>query len=117
MCLDFAECYPDSKTFLIEKLMDPDPRIAAYAFKILIRFDVDFEEIPPDVFRRGEEIGIHIHSRIDLKTLGAFVSDFFGVLDADSLREMDRQTREWQDGPLAEYKRATSAPDSENSTD
>ncbi|MBA4016674.1 MAG: hypothetical protein C0483_05755 [Pirellula sp.] len=106
LCLEFAEHYPDAKPLLIDQLSNPDPRLAAYAFKILIRLDVDPKDVPREVVRREEQIGIHIHSRIRATTIGEFVRDFFGDYDFESLQALYRKTQEWQEGPLAEYDRA-----------
>src|SRR5688572_5698481 len=72
-CILFAEKYPDSKQFLIEKLSDPSPVLAAYAFKCLIRIvDLKPGDIPANVLRREDAIETHFHSFIEQTTVGQF---------------------------------------------
>lgn len=122
LCLDFARLYPDagSRRFFISQLLHPDPRIAAYAFKILIRLDVEPAEMPMAVFGRRESIRVHVHSEVREHLLGGWFLDYFGLEAEDAahpdsagdagrlIHRQDQQTLEWQQGPLATYLKATS---------
>src|SRR5215813_6936820 len=73
-CIVFAERYPDSKDFLIKRLSEADPVIAAYAFKCLIRIaDVRPADIPEIVTSRQDAITTLFHSRQETKTLADFI--------------------------------------------
>lgn len=112
VCLEFAERYPDSKEFVISHLSDPDPRIAAYAFKILIRIgDLQEADLPPHVIQREEEIEVLVHSHANRKTLREFFLGYFGSEDSESVAEADERSISWQDNELAEYLRATQSAD------
>src|SRR4051812_40417871 len=58
LCEDFARCHPDSADFLLEKLSDPHPYLAAYAFKCLLRVkqSLQVEDLPSAVLERQEEV-------------------------------------------------------------
>ncbi|WP_395738184.1 hypothetical protein [Prosthecobacter sp.] len=108
VCLEFAEQYPDSKAFLIAQLSDSDPRLTAYAFKILIRIcELRPADISPAVAARSDEITVIMHSRGDTQTLQDFFAGYFDSCDHDSLMEDDERSMSWQDNELAEYDRST----------
>lgn len=108
MCLEFAEQYPDSKAFLIAQLSDPDPRLAAYAFKILIRIcELTPADIPPAVVARADEITVIVHSRGNTQTLHDFFAGYFESYVQDSLMEDDERSMDWQNNELAEYDRSS----------
>jgi hypothetical protein len=53
----FAKYHRNSESFLMEKLHDPNPYLAAYAFKCLIRCrHLILADIPADVLERKDEI-------------------------------------------------------------
>ncbi|HEY1084162.1 MAG TPA: hypothetical protein VGE29_17995 [Prosthecobacter sp.] len=122
LCLDFARLYPDatSRPFFIRQLTHPDARIAAYAFKVLIRLDVEPPEMPMAVFARRETIRVQVHSDIREHHLGDWFLDYFGLEAEEAehpdtagdgerlIHRQDRQTLEWQEGPLATYLKASS---------
>ena len=59
LCEEFAARHPDARVFLVQKLSDPNPYLAAYAFKCLIRVcNVQPADIPADVLSRQEEIEV-----------------------------------------------------------
>src|SRR5215469_8421638 len=77
-CILFAETYPDSKQFLLEKLLDPHPIAAAYAFKCLIRIaDLKRCDVSPSALLRPETIEIVFHSFVKRKALGEFMGEYF----------------------------------------
>lgn len=71
---------PTTKPFLLEKLHDPDPICAAYAFKCLIRFPLDQAEIAAQVLARTDVILVLPFGCLaEEKTLGAFISEYFAA--------------------------------------
>jgi len=114
MCLDFVGHYPNSRDFLIGKLSDPSPLIAAYAFKCLIRTaDVQSRDIPKAVLLRGETIEIAHHSTVQTQTLAEFFGEYFERYSSqEDLREEEQRTLDWQKNELAQYKRSTQNPPS-----
>lgn len=112
MCLDFAAHYPDSKPFLIGRLADPSPVIAAYAFKCLIRVaDVHPDEVPKEVLSREEKIDILVHSRTETQTLAEFFREYFEIYTGrDEVLEEQKRTLDWQQNDLERYKRSTENP-------
>jgi hypothetical protein len=116
VCIEFADRYPDSKLFLIDQLQDPDPRIAAYAFKCLARVtDIQRPEIPNDVFVRGEKIATVLHSFTDETTIGDFIRGYFDAYSSqdDLLKEQERSIS-WQENELDAYKRQSESESGEN---
>lgn len=79
LCERFAKSHPDSAEFLLKKLRDPNPILAAYAFKCLIRvIDVTASDIPADVADRADEITVQQTGCIaETKQLGQFISEYF----------------------------------------
>ena len=108
VCINFAKSYPESKQFLIEKLSAPDPNIAAYAFKCLIRVaDITKEEIPGGILNRQEPISLQYHSFVKIKELGQFMTDYFSAYSSqEELLHEQQQTQNWQDNELADYKKS-----------
>jgi hypothetical protein len=108
-CLQFEYRYPDSKTFLIKQLSDLDPRIAAYAFKCLVRVaKIEKEEIPSEVLSRADEITTHMHSFLATTSVGQFINRYFEVYQSqDDLIEEQNRTIGWQLNELAEYESQT----------
>lgn len=108
VCMEFADQYPDSKIFLIARLLDPDPRLVAYAFKILIRIcELQLADMPPQVMARTEEITVLHHSREETQTLQEFFAGYFESCDHEEVMEEDERSINWQDNELAEYDRAS----------
>jgi hypothetical protein len=107
VCVEFADHYPDSKEFLIAQLADRDPRIAAYAFKCLVRVArIQKSEISNDVIARAEKITTVMHSFIDETTLGQFIGHYFDTYSSqDDLLVEQEQSISWQENELAEYER------------
>ena len=107
-CILFAHKYPDSKQFLVERLSDEDPIVAAYAFKCLIRVtDLKHDDIPPSVRSRADSIDTVFHSFVERKTLAEFMSEYFeSFASREELLEVQRRTLDWQRNELAAYKRA-----------
>lgn len=106
-CIEFADYYPDSKKFLIAQLQDPDPRIAAYAFKCLARVtDIKRSDIPSNVFNCDKKVTTLNHSFIDETTIGEFIGRYFDLYGSqDDLIEEQKRTVSWQENELAEYKK------------
>jgi hypothetical protein len=106
-CIEFARHYPEGRDFLIAQLTDPDPRIAAYAFKCLARVtEICRSDIPGSVFARSEKITTLMHSFIDETTVGQFVDHYFEAYGSqeDLLEEQERSI-DWQENDLKEFKR------------
>lgn len=77
-CLQFEDRYPDSKTFLIKQLSDLDPRIAAYAFKCLVRVTkIEKAELSSEVLSRADKITTLMHSFADEISVGQFINRYF----------------------------------------
>jgi hypothetical protein len=113
VCIEFAEAYPDSKEFLISKLSDTDPRIAAYAFKTLIRIpncDLKSSDLPPDVFNRKERIRVSAHCLTHGQRLREFFSEYFQRKNRESISATDERAISWQDNELARYLDAIRKP-------
>jgi hypothetical protein len=78
LCERFAQLHPGSESFLLEKLMDPDPLLAAYAFKCWIRVaEPARHRIPPAVFSRTEPIQTHFGCFVSTVPLGEWIADFW----------------------------------------
>src|SRR5262249_46507904 len=85
LCDHFAVSHPDAKTFLLKKLFNPNPYLAAYAFKCLIRLP-DFErtDLPEAVLSRKECISVHqMGWGAREMPLGEFFLGYFGEGDED----------------------------------
>ena len=107
-CLHFAETYPDSKQFLLDRLSDSHPIVAAYAFKCLIRIaDLRRSDVPQSVLSRTEAIETVFHSFVESKTLGQFMEDYFERYDSrEELLEAQQRSLDWQKNELATYEKA-----------
>ncbi|MDB6125841.1 MAG: hypothetical protein JWQ71_4834 [Pedosphaera sp.] len=107
-CIFFAERYPESRQFLMERLSDPDPLIAAHAFKCLIRVvDIKPADIPEPVRSRIEPIESVLHSTVKQKTLGEYVAEYFEAYPSrDELLKAQQRSIDWQLNELAAYKKA-----------
>jgi hypothetical protein len=107
-CIEFAECYPDSKDFLIQKLSEPDAVIAAYAFKCLIRVaDIRVTEIPESVLSRQDPITTHFRSWKENKSLADFMAEYFKRCPSrEELLKAQEHSLRWQRNELADYKKA-----------
>ena len=81
LCVRFAASYPDAAEFLRNKLRDPNPILAAYAFKCLIRVvDLNYEDIPADVSERSDVIEVQQNGCIgETKSFRQFVRDYFDL--------------------------------------
>jgi hypothetical protein len=88
LCEDFARIHPDALDFVIGKLSDRNPHVAAYAFKCLVRMkDVSRADLPEAIFRRKAPIKeLGFGCKVRLTTLADFVEGFF----ADGYEEEDR---------------------------
>lgn len=75
----FYRYHKKSSEFLASQLRNPDPRLAAYAFKCFIRFKpIEIEEIPSDVLARSEEIHVAFFGCCgETMTLGQYIKDYF----------------------------------------
>jgi hypothetical protein len=106
-CVLFAQAYPDSKKFLLERLFDPHPIVAAYAFKCLMRVtDLRPSDIPLSVRSRSDRIENVFHSHIQRMTLGEFISGYFEEYSSrEELLDDQRRSLDWQQNELAEYER------------
>src|SRR3954468_10672711 len=77
-CIDFARRYPEAKEFLLGKLSDPLPLIAAYAFKCLVRItDLKSSDLPETVRTRKESITVRWHSHQHPQALAEYFSGYF----------------------------------------
>lgn len=84
LCVEFAELHPDAADFLFEKLRDPNPYLAAYAFKCLLRVrDLEMEDIPADILYRTDPIHTLWGCVVRKNTLGNFIRAFWGYEDPE----------------------------------
>ena len=85
LCERFARRHPDATDFLIGKLSDPNPILAAYAFKCLIRItDLGYNELPTDAANRTETVDVQQAGCIrETKTLRQFIRNYYDVDDPD----------------------------------
>ena len=80
----FRTFHRNSKSFLTVKLQDPNPVLAAYAFKCLVRFpDLTIDDIPPNVLSRQEEIETQFACIVSTISLGRYIFEYFGVPDEE----------------------------------
>lgn len=87
LCEEFVELHPNATEFLLAKLRDPHPYLAAYAFKCLLRScDLDMEDIPSDVLQRTEPIQTHWGCIVRTTTLGSFMRGYWGDEDPEPER-------------------------------
>ncbi|MCE9545943.1 MAG: hypothetical protein K8T25_10550 [Planctomycetia bacterium] len=107
-CIRFAETYPDSKQFLLDRLSDSHPVVAAYAFKCLIRItDLKRCDVPQSALSRMERVETVFHSSVERKTLGDFMEEYFQkYANRGELLEEQQRSLDWQKNELAEYERA-----------
>jgi hypothetical protein len=79
----FGRRFRTEKAFLIGKLGDPDPLLAAYAFKCLVHTgQLQREDLPLSAWARTEEINIGWANRIWRQTLASYFEGYFGALSA-----------------------------------
>lgn len=85
LCDYFAASHPDAKSFLLRKLTDPNPYLAAYAFKCLIRLrGWKRAEIPATVTARPEKISVQQEGSEPMEmTLGEFILGYFGEIEEE----------------------------------
>lgn len=85
LCERFACKHPDSTDFLLAKLADPNPILAAYAFKCLIRVaDLDYSDLPSDAANRTDRIDVQQSGCIrESKTLRQFFRNYYDIDDPD----------------------------------
>jgi hypothetical protein len=77
------------KELFLSKLSDPDPLLAAYALKCLIRAcELRCEDLPPELFQRPEPIQVLHADMADQERLGAFFEGYFK--EQEWLREQGR---------------------------
>src|SRR6185503_5315396 len=78
LCLRFAELHRDSEAFVLGKAADPDPQLAAYAFRIWIRVaDPKKERFPAALLARKEEIQTQSWCMVYHQTLGEYFEGFW----------------------------------------
>jgi len=84
LCDEFVELHPDAADFLLTKLCDPDPYLAAYAFKCLIRLrDLEMKDIPQTILYRADPIRTQWGCVIRSNTLGSFIRGYWGFEDPE----------------------------------
>jgi len=84
LCEEFAELHPNAADFLFAKLRDPNPYLAAYAFKCLIRVrDLEVEDIPQDILHRADPIQTLWGCVARTTTLGSFIRRYWGFDDPE----------------------------------
>ncbi len=105
LCERFANKHPDATNFLLGKLSDPNPILAAYAFKCLIRVaDLDYANLPTDVANRTETIDVQQAGCIrETKTLRQFLRNYYDIDDPDD---------DFENLPLPEESMTDAKPDS-----
>lgn len=89
----FAWYHPRSRAFVLQQLQNPNPYVAAYAFKCLIRYGpIDREDIPHDVFSRGEMIETFPFGCIgETLPLGQYISEYFETAQYEASATGDRR--------------------------
>ncbi len=79
--------HPGEAAFFANKLTDPDPLLAAYAFKCLIRLAKPRrEDLPVGLLQRSEKIQVQRADLIAAEPLGSYLDAWFreqGQLDRD----------------------------------
>ena len=84
LCKEFAELHPEAGDFLFSKLRDPDPYLAAYAFKCLVRVrELEMEDIPHDILYRTDPIYTLWGCVRRPDTLGSFIRGYWGCEDPE----------------------------------
>jgi hypothetical protein len=84
LCEEFVGLHPEAADFLFAKLRDPDPYLAAYAFKCLIRVrDLEMEDIPHDILHRTDRIYTLWGCVRRTNTLGSFIRGYWGFEDPE----------------------------------
>ena len=85
LCERFARKHSSATEFLIGKLSAPNPILAAYAFKCLIRLaDLEYNDLPTDAANRTETIEVFQTGCIgETKTLRQFIRNYYDIDDPD----------------------------------
>jgi hypothetical protein len=85
LCEVFAQEFPGSRDFLMQKLQDKNPQIAAYAFKCLVLVaELQLEDIPESVRTRKDVIQeCGVGCKVRETKLGTFIADYFGSTDEE----------------------------------
>jgi hypothetical protein len=79
LAASLAQRHRSSPLFFRGKLLDPDPLLAAYAFKCLIRTcELRREEMPPGTLARAENVKVQHGRRMYEEPLGVFFEGYFG---------------------------------------
>lgn len=79
---EFAWRHPGSKLLVESEMLDKDPLVAAYAFKVLIRLEkLTLASLPLELLQRNEKIRIFAGACIgDRITLSEFLRGYFDSL-------------------------------------
>lgn len=80
-CEDFAKKHPDSFEFLLQKLYEPNPILAGYAFKCLIRVShISLKDLPAEVLSRSERVNVQQGGCVVQEmTLGQYFRGYWGL--------------------------------------
>lgn len=75
----FVRYHRRSRGYLIEQLQNPNPYLAAYAFKCLIRYGpISMDEISADVLARKDDIDVTFFGCIsETMTLSNYIRNYF----------------------------------------
>lgn len=94
LCEDFVRRHPDSALFLLERLRDPDPYLAGYAFKCLIRVrELERDDVPQDVLGRSERVAVlQTGCVVSQQTLGEFFNAYWPEEDLKETEPAELQT-------------------------
>lgn len=111
-CVEFPKHYPESKAFLIRQLHDADQRVAAYAFKCLVRVaDIKKSDVPAGILARADTVTTFFHHAHTTTTLGEFIAHYFNSYSSrNALLEEQGRSLSWQENELAEWKRHYDRP-------
>jgi hypothetical protein len=78
LAVALARQHRSQQAFFLSKLSDPDPLLAAYAFKCLIRVGKPRrEELPRGVLDRAEPIKVLWADLVDQQSLGSYFEGWF----------------------------------------
>ena len=85
LCEHFARKHPNSETFLIAKLADPNALLAAYAFKCMTRVaEPKYDELPQEAINRTDRIEVQQSGCMqETQTLRQFIRNYFEIEDPD----------------------------------
>jgi len=91
LCDHFAVSHPESKAFLLGKLSDANPYLAAYAFKCLIRLpNFERNDLPESVLSRQERVSVRQGGcRAHEMKLRDFFLGYFGECSEEEYDDVD----------------------------